>query len=233
MPFAFPLPTGASTLPPPPAEPQELRDRAEAACQRALRWRRLCAERDGVDAAGIAAMTFALVSPTTLRDQPRPAGWATIGHVLDPASGGRLRILWHERTDRVQLDRPPARHGHARRDQSSRELYYGVVIHLRGDSIELHARLSIGRPAGAVTLRVPLPLPANRRRREWFLAAMRLAAETIHYVRVPPRFPFWTGLERRAFMLDFAHDLAIRMAEPSSQRTPRSAEEEATWDIRR
>jgi hypothetical protein len=210
---SIPTDTGTISL---PAEQQVLLGRAGAACQRALRWRRLCAERDGYDSAHIATISFVLLATETLVHQPRRLGWMTIGHVLDPMVDDRLRILWHESTDRVQLDRPPQRSGHSRQDQPARarELYYGVVIQLTGESVELHARLSIGRSAGAVTLQVPLPLPESRRRRVWFLAMMRLAAERVHYVRVPPAFPFWTGLDRRRFMLDFAHDLAIRMAEP-------------------
>jgi len=82
--------------------------------------------------------------------------------------------------------------------------------------VTLHARRSIGAPYGgsAVKFTIPVPLPDDASRRDWFLSMMNFAESSIHDVTVPVMFPTWTHQQRRQFFVNDAMELAERTAKP-------------------
>jgi len=187
----------------------------EDACLRAVRWRKQCAANHGDSPQLAAAITYEVHA--TL--QPDFQGWVSLGYVVDAVVAGKLRIFWHPGSNRVQVDRPPYR-PHVITPKPApallHSLFYAITVKVRGDRVTLRARLSIGKQEGASSpvLTVPVPLPEDEVERYWFISMMRFAEPGIHYAKMPPEFPVWTGLERRAFVIAYAHELAIRKAKP-------------------
>lgn len=189
----------------------------EDACLRAVRWRKQCIATYGDPPQLVAAITYEVHAIL----YPDSQGWVSLGWVVDSLAPTRLRIFWHPESNRVQVERLPFRPPLIASEPKPVlvprcPLFYAITVKVRGDRVTLRARLSIGGPEGvsAPTLTVPVPLPEDKAERYWFISMMRFAESGIHYAEMPPEFPSWTGLERRDFVIAYAHGLAARKSKP-------------------